>query len=344
VELGYASTLHRSQGRTVDRAHCLVDPGTDRESLYVGLTRGRESNMLYVDTEWNTDPETSHPGVHVPTDLRGTFSAMLANYQRKRSATDIMRSTADDQGSVRRLVAEYQSIVSLSDSTNWVQVLEESIGDENLVRELAGSDGFEMLSADLRRARGLGHQLDELLPMLVEQSFEDAKDVATVLDYRLRRWLDAAAEPDETRYVAGLIPEAWVVDDETDVIDALEERHQAIEDRCEYLIEKALTEEEPWAKELGRPPREEVFFAWRDAAVTVAAYRDRWGIATEAALGELPRRNTEQWVQHDRAEVALDVLAEIALAERRVMKYQGDSSVLGVDTPPDRGFGIEFDF
>ena len=344
VELGYASTLHRSQGRTVDRAHCLVDPGTDRESLYVGLTRGRESNMLYVDTEWNNDPDTSHPGVHVPTDLRGTFSAMLANYQKKRSATDIMRTAADDQGSVRRLVAEYQSIVSLSDTTNWIQVLEESIGDENLVSELAGSDGFEMLSADLRRARGLGHQLADLLPVLVEQSFDDAKDVATVLDYRLRRWLDAAAEPDGIRYVAGLFPEAWVVDGETDVIDALEERRQAIEDRCEYLIEEAFNEEEPWAEELGSPPRGELFFAWRDAAVTVAAYRDRWGITTEAALGEHPRRNTEQWMQRDRAEVSLDVLAEIALAERRVVKYQGNSSELGVDTPPDRGFGIELGF
>ena len=37
VELGYASTIHRAQGSTVDTAHALV-----------ALTRGRENNQLYV--------------------------------------------------------------------------------------------------------------------------------------------------------------------------------------------------------------------------------------------------------------------------------------------------------
>ena len=48
VELGYASTIHRAQGSTVDTAHALVDAATDRAGAYVALTRGRENNALYV--------------------------------------------------------------------------------------------------------------------------------------------------------------------------------------------------------------------------------------------------------------------------------------------------------
>ena len=48
VELGYAATIHRAQGSTVDTAHALVDAATDRAGAYVALTRGRENNQLYV--------------------------------------------------------------------------------------------------------------------------------------------------------------------------------------------------------------------------------------------------------------------------------------------------------
>lgn len=49
VELGYALTVHRAQGATVDTAHALVDSRTDRAGAYVGLSRGREENRLYVN-------------------------------------------------------------------------------------------------------------------------------------------------------------------------------------------------------------------------------------------------------------------------------------------------------
>ena len=60
VELGYATTAHRAQGRTVDTAHAYVSAATVREPLYVMATRGRESNRLYVDTTYDPDVATSH--------------------------------------------------------------------------------------------------------------------------------------------------------------------------------------------------------------------------------------------------------------------------------------------
>jgi hypothetical protein len=60
VELGYATTIHRAQGITTDEAHLVVGPGTTREALYVGMSRGRTANHVYVTTDTPTDSD-EHP-------------------------------------------------------------------------------------------------------------------------------------------------------------------------------------------------------------------------------------------------------------------------------------------
>jgi hypothetical protein len=59
AELDYAGNTHVGQGRTVDAAHLLVTGTLSRRSLYVGLTRGRESNTAHIVTG-NTAPP-GHP-------------------------------------------------------------------------------------------------------------------------------------------------------------------------------------------------------------------------------------------------------------------------------------------
>ena len=47
IDHGYAATIHKSQGVTVDRAHVLATPGLDRHAAYVALTRHRERVELH---------------------------------------------------------------------------------------------------------------------------------------------------------------------------------------------------------------------------------------------------------------------------------------------------------
>lgn len=58
VELGYATTAHRSQGVTVDTGHAVVTPKLSRELFYVAITRGKQGNHAYVDID---DPENPTP-------------------------------------------------------------------------------------------------------------------------------------------------------------------------------------------------------------------------------------------------------------------------------------------
>jgi Ti-type conjugative transfer relaxase TraA len=48
---GYAVTIHKSQGATVDRTYVLADPMMNRNASYVALTRHREGLRVYSDRE-----------------------------------------------------------------------------------------------------------------------------------------------------------------------------------------------------------------------------------------------------------------------------------------------------
>jgi Ti-type conjugative transfer relaxase TraA len=47
IDHGYASTIHKSQGITVDRAHLLATDGLDRHAAYVGMSRHRETVTVH---------------------------------------------------------------------------------------------------------------------------------------------------------------------------------------------------------------------------------------------------------------------------------------------------------
>jgi hypothetical protein len=47
IDHGYAATIHKAQGMTVDRTHVLATPGMDAHSSYVALSRHRDSMDLH---------------------------------------------------------------------------------------------------------------------------------------------------------------------------------------------------------------------------------------------------------------------------------------------------------
>jgi len=51
IDHGYAATVHKAQGMTVDRVHVLATPGLDRHAAYVALSRHRDG----VDVHYSRD-------------------------------------------------------------------------------------------------------------------------------------------------------------------------------------------------------------------------------------------------------------------------------------------------
>jgi Ti-type conjugative transfer relaxase TraA len=74
VDHGYAATVHKSQGVTVDRVHVLATPGLDRHAAYVALSRHRDS----VDLHYGRDDFAD----------RGKLVRALSRERRKDMASD----------------------------------------------------------------------------------------------------------------------------------------------------------------------------------------------------------------------------------------------------------------
>ncbi|MCR6706502.1 MAG: AAA family ATPase [Cellulomonas sp.] len=85
VELGYATTIARTQGMTVDETHTIATPGMGREDLYVAMSRGRHANRTYVVLD-HGDPDCL-PG-HAPSSGREVLEQILATSHAEPSATE----------------------------------------------------------------------------------------------------------------------------------------------------------------------------------------------------------------------------------------------------------------
>jgi Ti-type conjugative transfer relaxase TraA len=60
VDHGYAATVHKTQGMTVDRTHVLATPGLDAHASYVALSRHRQGTALHYGRDDFADEAALH--------------------------------------------------------------------------------------------------------------------------------------------------------------------------------------------------------------------------------------------------------------------------------------------
>lgn len=113
VHLGYASTVHRSQGATVDTCHAVIDTSMDRAALYVAATRAKESTHLHAVTEfdpdiWAEDGHMHSAGDQWPSEPTAFLGYVLAHDRSQRSAISTLRAETDEAHSPDRLAALYR--------------------------------------------------------------------------------------------------------------------------------------------------------------------------------------------------------------------------------------------
>ena len=83
---GYATTIHKAQGSTVDRCLILADDTTTREHAYTALSRGRHSNDLYVTAQ---DPRAEERHAReTPADPLDGLRAAIGRSSSKHLALD----------------------------------------------------------------------------------------------------------------------------------------------------------------------------------------------------------------------------------------------------------------
>jgi hypothetical protein len=310
VELAYASTAHRAQGRTVDTAHAMVSPTTTREVLYVSGTRGREGNWLYVDTHYDPDPQTSHGEATESATAKEVLAGVLRNEGADVAAHDMIRREQHEAEGMKRLSAEYLTLAMNAQAERWDALLVRAGLTPTQIDDVRSSETHGPLLAALREAEACGLDVEAVFPQLVAgRSLTDALDVAAVLHGRVDRWKQAASGRRQVagHLIAGLIPRVRGTTD-PEMARALVERDQAMERRAHTLANQAIETRQGWVQRLGPAPVNPGDRArWLRAVSTIAAYRDRWHITGPGTIdtrGDVG--STEQISQRQRARAAVE--------------------------------------
>ena len=100
IDHGYAATVHKAQGVTVDRAHVLATPHMDRHAAYVGLTRHRDGVALHYAREDFASPAAL-------ARVLGRERAKDTTLDYDRDGEDLVRRYAERRG----LVPDSQIVV-----------------------------------------------------------------------------------------------------------------------------------------------------------------------------------------------------------------------------------------
>lgn len=288
LELGYASTVHRAQGASVDTAHALVDPeASSRESFYVAMTRGKHSNHAYVVLPVAHEVEP-HLDQAEPLTVTDRLTKVLARTDADLSATETLKLEVDRHASLSTLLAEYDVLAREAQTDRWAAVLDVAPFPANVADDVFTSPYYERLETALARYEAAGHlaavALNALAPKLTpgEDQADPAAQLAAMLDQATTQLPRGRGR---SRSVAGLIAFPAEPINE-DMQTALTDRQVLIETAARNLVREAQEAGAAWLARLGKPPaqprqREQ----WLAHAATVALYRHRYDITDPTPLG-----------------------------------------------------------
>ena len=125
VQLGHAVTVHSAQGVTADRVHAVLADTATRNLGYVAMTRGRESNHVYLFERAVGEADHQHrdqddpDGVHLahrgsPAQAARMLRQVVGRDDLAKTAHQTAATTAAEQLSARvaDLVADHEKVVT----------------------------------------------------------------------------------------------------------------------------------------------------------------------------------------------------------------------------------------
>lgn len=191
IELGYAATIHRGQGATVDTAHVILTNTSTREGAYVGLTRGRESNRAYVVTA--TSDHDAHGAPTPPLRRDDVLAAIAGRVQQSQSAHELIRAEQDRPGDLVQLAAEYNDVAERADAQRLAALVHAVFGPTRGAA-FTTAPAWPGMARSLREGQDAGWSPERLLKAAdLSREWTPCEDVAAVMSSRIDGILEAAA-------------------------------------------------------------------------------------------------------------------------------------------------------
>jgi hypothetical protein len=276
---GYALTVHKSQGTTVDRCLVLASDTLDGQMGYTALSRGRIDNRIYLIAQPETDPEQHHPGRQSP-DPNAELAEALKTDHRQHLAID----HGFDQAAIcQHLNGLYRQRAQLTwvrhaippDRATDIRALERERDEQmrTLDRAVGVRDRVRAARPKLRRHRE--HAAEDLA---AERAHEQSACALERIDAALRDACDAQSEHEGYR---------WRHADDLDRLTMIE---RTIGHRLDQLADAETNDPSYYLRDLGEPPRAGwARETWRQAARNVAAYRAENDVTNPySTFGDMP--------------------------------------------------------
>ncbi|MDN5604302.1 MAG: relaxase domain-containing protein [Kocuria sp.] len=173
VELGYASTINRAQGSTVDVARAILDQNTQRSDAYVALSRAMYGNYAYTETSSDLTRDQILESIAQAYDLNVSVHEQAQRMRNK------------DRSCAERIDL-YENLNLHASEKAMEQVAGEALGVTR-ANQLKANDGWGALAHELADATEHGLAPAALLKTAHDQrDFGNAEDDSAVLHYRVR--------------------------------------------------------------------------------------------------------------------------------------------------------------
>jgi DNA primase catalytic core len=205
VQLGYATTVHGAQGMTADTAHLVTAGEETRQTLYVGISRGRQANHIYLNTGYDGDPHgLIDPKALRPPTAIDILAKILGRDGSDRSATTAQREAAAYSTQLHDAVMRYHDALGFAAEdvlgAHTLASMDREV--ETIWSRLTSEPAYPTLRAHLAlRALDGADPVAALLDAANERELGTSDDRAAVLDWRLDTaaagplpWLDGVPE------------------------------------------------------------------------------------------------------------------------------------------------------
>ena len=292
--MGYASTVHAAEGRTVDTSHAVFGRGTDLAGLLVPLTRGRESNTAWViTTPLAVDAETGETFDVRARTARAILADVVENAREELSAlAERERAEVEARSTmthVDQLIAVAEQVTTGRTSAALDRLAAVGALTPPERAQLAADDTIWSLERLLRTAELAGHDPDQVLADAVAaRELDGARSLAQVIHHRITKTLEGQLTPHLTS-ATDLIPR----DAPDDYRAWLTRRAEAADARRHELGAETAEQAPAWALDALGPVPEDVVERqeWEHRAGWAAAWRELAGHTDEHdPLGAAPPR------------------------------------------------------
>jgi hypothetical protein len=288
AELAYAGNVYVAQGRTVDAAHLYVSPTLTRETLYVGMTRGREANTAHVVTGPAQAPGQEPMAQAEP---EAVLADILDHVASGTTATEAMREAQAFATSTRHLFTMWSAASRAQAYTDIDAALAARLTPYEYAR-YQREPQRPVVQRQIRAATLSGTTLDHVVAVATRGDMRGARSIAAVMHGRLKAaGIDQAGRGQTVTWA-----ERTPVAARRGVAGHLAE---AMDARREELGRQLYEQPERWIlTHLGPPPPEgsppALIADWQMRAGIAASYREAAGIEDpDVAVGSAPQGHPE---------------------------------------------------